>query len=130
MLTILNVIGTRPEAIKMAPVICQLERNGDRVRSVVCSTGQHRHMLDPVFKLFGIRADIELNVMQPDQTLSGLTGRLFDTLDPVVREVGLDTGAGRYDDGSRDITGSVLPPHSFRTRGGRVAHARPLPAVS
>src|SRR5687767_13513960 len=59
MLTVLTVIGTRPEAIKMAPVLAELGRYPDRVRSRVCSVGQHRHMLDQVLALFGIVPDFE-----------------------------------------------------------------------
>ena len=87
MLRILSIFGTRPEAIKMAPVIRELERHGDRIQSIVCSTGQHRHMLDQVYKLFDIVPDIILNLMQPNQTLADLTARLFDALNPVVEEV-------------------------------------------
>ena len=70
MLTVLSIVGTRPEAIKMAPVIRQLQSGADEARSVVCSTGQHRELLDQVFALFGIVPDIELRVMQPNQSLS------------------------------------------------------------
>src|SRR5262245_34314289 len=87
MLKVLNVIGTRPEAIKMAPVIKELGRHSDRVRSVVCSVGQHRQMLDQVLSLFQIKPDYELNLMQANQGLSKLTSRLFASLDDVVSEV-------------------------------------------
>lgn len=86
MITVLSVIGTRPEAIKMAPVLRELNRHSDRIRSIVCSTGQHHEILKQVFDLFQIRPDIDLKVMRPDQSLSGLTARLFDALDPIVRE--------------------------------------------
>lgn len=86
MLTVLSVFGTRPEAIKMAPVIRELGRHPDRVRSLVCVTGQHRHMLDQVLDVFRIEPDYDLDLMQPDQTLSGLTANLFRALDPVVKE--------------------------------------------
>ena len=69
----------------MAPVIRELRRHPDRVKSIVCSTGQHREMLRPVFQLFEIRPDIELDVMCSEQTLSGLTAKLLDALSPVVR---------------------------------------------
>jgi UDP-N-acetylglucosamine 2-epimerase (non-hydrolysing) len=82
---VLSIVGTRPEAIKMAPVIRALEGR-DGIESVVCSTGQHRQMLDQVFELFNIRPGIDLNVMQPNQTLAGVTGRLFEQLDRVVEE--------------------------------------------
>ena len=84
---VLSVFGTRPEAIKMAPVIRELERHTDRMQSVVCSTGQHRHMLDQVCELFSIVPDIDLNIMQANQTLSGLTARLINALDTTIREV-------------------------------------------
>jgi UDP-N-acetylglucosamine 2-epimerase len=87
MTTILSVIGTRPEAIKMAPVIQELARHRGRVHAPVCSTGQHREMLDGILELFGIRPDFALDVMRPDQTLPGLTAELFRALEPVLDEV-------------------------------------------
>jgi UDP-N-acetylglucosamine 2-epimerase (non-hydrolysing) len=87
MKTVLSVIGTRPEAIKMAPVILELTRHAQRARSVVCVTGQHREMLAQALALFEIRPDHDLALMQPDQSLAALTARLFASLDPVVREV-------------------------------------------
>lgn len=87
MLTVLSVLGTRPEAIKMAPVIKELSKCSDRVRSVICSVGQHREMLDQVLSLFQIKPDYDLNLMQPDQSLSQLTASLFTGLDTVVGEV-------------------------------------------
>ena len=86
MLTVLNVVGTRPEAIKMAPVIEELRRRADRVRSIVCVTGQHRGMLDQVLALFHIEPDFDLDVMRRNQSLAGLTASLFALLDPVVEE--------------------------------------------
>ena len=80
---ILSIIGTRPEAIKMAPVIKALERE-PQLKSVVCVTGQHRQMLDQVLALFGITPDIDLNLMQPNQRLALLTARLFTELDRVL----------------------------------------------
>jgi UDP-N-acetylglucosamine 2-epimerase (non-hydrolysing) len=86
MLTVLSVIGTRPEAIKMAPVIKELGRHGGRVRSVVCVTAQHREMLDQVLNLFSIRPDYDLNIMRPDQALTRLTADLLMGLESVVEE--------------------------------------------
>lgn len=86
MLKVLIVIGTRPEAIKMAPVLRELAKHPDAIQSIVCSTGQHRQMLDQVFELFAIRPDVDLNVMQPNQRLAQLTGRLFESLDRVMVE--------------------------------------------
>jgi UDP-N-acetylglucosamine 2-epimerase len=90
MLTVLSVIGTRPEAIKMAPVIKEFGKHSDRMRSVVCVTGQHRQMLDQVLSLFDIQPDHDLNIMQPDQALSQLTADLFESLDSVVKGVNPD----------------------------------------
>lgn len=87
MLTVLSVLGTRPEAIKMAPVIKELSKYSGRVRSVICSVGQHREMLDQVLNLFYIKPDYNLNLMRSNQSLSQLTARLFAGLDPVVGEV-------------------------------------------
>jgi UDP-N-acetylglucosamine 2-epimerase (non-hydrolysing) len=86
MVTILSVVGTRPEAIKMAPVLKQLAGHGAHVRSVLCSAGQHREMLQSVFDVFALRPDVHLAAMEPDQRLSGLAGRLFSGLDAVVRD--------------------------------------------
>jgi UDP-N-acetylglucosamine 2-epimerase (non-hydrolysing) len=83
---ILLLIGTRPEAVKMAPVILRLRRSA-RLRPVVCSTGQHKEMLDSALAEFGIRPDIELAVMRPEQTLNGLAGRLFLGLEGTLRDV-------------------------------------------
>ena len=75
-LKILTLIGTRPEAIKMAPVIKELEKYPDQISSYICATAQHRGLLDQVLDVFDIRPDIDLNLMQPDQTLSQLTANL------------------------------------------------------
>jgi UDP-N-acetylglucosamine 2-epimerase (non-hydrolysing) len=86
MKTILSVIGTRPEAIKMAPVLGELGKHAGGLRSLVCSTGQHREMLDQAFGLFGIRPDFELGLMRPDQGLAELTAGLLTGLDRVMAE--------------------------------------------
>ena len=86
MQTVLSVFGTRPEAIKMAPIVRELAQHPQQLRSVICSTGQHREMLDQVLHLFNITPDYDLKLMQPDQSLSQLTARLFEGLDRVVAE--------------------------------------------
>jgi UDP-N-acetylglucosamine 2-epimerase (non-hydrolysing) len=86
MLYVLSVIGTRPEAVKMAPVIKELSKHSDEIRTLVCVTAQHREMLDQVLTLFDLKPEYDLNVMQPDQALSQLTADLFVKLDPVVKE--------------------------------------------
>src|SRR6185312_4082777 len=87
MFTVLSVIGTRPEAIKMAPVIKELERYPATIRSVVCSTGQHREMLRQALDLFSIVPDYDLDVMRHNQGLAQLTAMLFSGLDDVLAEV-------------------------------------------
>jgi UDP-N-acetylglucosamine 2-epimerase (non-hydrolysing) len=83
---VLSVFGTRPEAIKMAPVVRALTaENG--IHSITCVTGQHRTMLDQVLSLFGIQPDHDLAVMEPNQTLNGLAGRIVSGLDAVLSEV-------------------------------------------
>jgi len=84
MIKVLSVFGTRPEAIKMAPVVKELERHPEQIASRVCVTAQHREMLDQVLNLFEIKPDYDLDLMIPGQTLSGLTARVFTELDAVV----------------------------------------------
>ena len=81
---VLSVLGTRPEAVKMAPVIQQLKAT-DGIQARVCVTAQHREMLDQVLELFDIRPDIDLNLMTPDQTLAELSAAICSSLDPVIR---------------------------------------------
>jgi UDP-N-acetylglucosamine 2-epimerase (non-hydrolysing) len=85
--TVLSVFGTRPEAIKMAPVIRELASHPNEVRSVVCVTAQHRQMLDQVLELFQIEPDYDLDLMTEQQSLTGLTARALASLDPVLDQV-------------------------------------------
>jgi UDP-N-acetylglucosamine 2-epimerase (non-hydrolysing) len=82
---VLSIFGTRPEAVKMAPVIQALACE-PAIDALVCVTAQHRQMLDQVLELFDIRPDMDLNLMRPDQSLAGLTAEIFTRLDPVLRE--------------------------------------------
>lgn len=88
-LRVLSIFGTRPEAIKMAPVVGRLEAQPG-VESRVCVTAQHRQMLDPLLGLFAIHPDFDLDLMQPDQSLVELTRAVLGGLDPVIREVNPD----------------------------------------
>lgn len=83
---VLSIFGTRPEAIKMAPLVKALEAEPD-LEPVVCVTGQHRAMLDQVLDLFDIRPEHDLDVMVPNQTLNGLSARMLGTLDDLLMEV-------------------------------------------
>jgi len=82
---VLSIFGTRPEAIKMAPVVRVLEQTPG-IESLVCVTAQHRQMLDQVLNLFRIIPDYDLNLMRPDQSLAQLTAAVFEDLDPVLAE--------------------------------------------
>jgi UDP-N-acetylglucosamine 2-epimerase (non-hydrolysing) len=85
-LKVLSIFGTRPEAVKMAPVVHRLVKTPG-VESLVCVTAQHREMLDQVLDLFDIEAHFDLDLMRPDQSLSELTAAVFTDLDPVFRKV-------------------------------------------
>jgi len=83
---LLTIIGTRPEAIKMAPVILEIQRASDRFHHMLVSTAQHREMLDQVLTVFGITPDVDLGLMQPNQSLADLTARALTTLTKVFVE--------------------------------------------
>ena len=83
---VLSIFGTRPEAIKMAPVVRALESTPGIVAQV-CITGQHQFMLQQVLDVFQIRAHHDLALMTSNQTLNGLSSKLFDFIDPVLEEV-------------------------------------------
>ena len=74
---IMLVFGTRPEAIKMAPLIKELQKYPDKFETIVCVTGQHRQMLDQVLQLFGIVPDYDLDIMKPGQDLYDITSRIL-----------------------------------------------------
>ena len=84
-LRVLSVFGTRPEAIKMAPIVRQLSAT-DAIESRVCVTAQHRQMLDQVLELFEIRPDYDLDLMRANQSLPELSAAIFSNLDPVFTD--------------------------------------------
>jgi UDP-N-acetylglucosamine 2-epimerase (non-hydrolysing) len=83
---VLSIFGTRPEAVKMAPVVRCLKRTKG-IESLVCVTAQHRQMLDQVLDLFEIQPDLDLNLMKTDQSLAQLTASIFTHLDPVLADM-------------------------------------------
>lgn len=87
MKTVLLVFGTRPEAIKMAPLVKTLQSRPDVFRTVVAVTGQHRQMLDQVLRIFDITPDYDLNIMQANQDLYDVTSRVLVGMRDVVRDV-------------------------------------------
>jgi UDP-N-acetylglucosamine 2-epimerase (non-hydrolysing) len=85
-LRVLSVFGTRPEAVKMAPVVKLLSKT-PQMESFVCVTAQHRQMLDQVLNLFGIKPDVDLDLMRPGQSLAEITASIFTHLDPVLSDL-------------------------------------------
>ncbi len=84
-LRVLSIFGTRPEAVKMAPVVKALAAENS-IESRICVTAQHREMLDQVLGLFSIHADIDLNLMRPNQSLAKLTASILTHLEPVLKD--------------------------------------------
>ena len=84
-LKVMSVFGTRPEAVKMAPLVLELQRRAD-LESVVCVTAQHREMLDSVLREFGISPEHDLNIMQSGQSLADITSRVLHGLGPVYEQ--------------------------------------------
>ena len=80
---ILTVFGTRPEAIKMCPLVLELKKHRD-IKTIVCLTGQHREMLDQVMKAFSVAADYDLNIMKDRQTLTGITTAVMEGMESVL----------------------------------------------
>lgn len=90
MKTILLIFGTRPEAIKMAPLVKEFQRYSDDYKTVVCVTGQHREMLDQVLQIFEIKPDYDLNIMKQGQDLYDVTARVLVGLRDVLKAVSPD----------------------------------------
>ncbi len=82
----LIVFGTRPEAIKLCPVILECQRRPETIAPIICSTGQHREMLAQVLGYFGVTPEIDLGLMTPGQTLTGLTAACLNAVDKVIVE--------------------------------------------
>ena len=82
---VLSVFGTRPEAIKMAPLMLELEKH-PQIKSMCCLTGQHRQMLDTVMEIFDLKADYDLDIMEKQQTLSTITTKTLLGMEQVLKE--------------------------------------------
>ncbi len=87
MKTIMLVFGTRPEAIKMAPLVKEFEKHDDKFKTIVCVTGQHREMLDQVLQIFDIKPDYDLNIMKQQQDLYDVTSRVLLGMRDILKEV-------------------------------------------
>lgn len=83
---VMTVFGTRPEAIKMAPLVKELKKR-DEIECIVCVTAQHREMLDQVLETFDIKPDFDLNIMKEGQTLSDITTRTIQGLENVIKKI-------------------------------------------
>lgn len=83
-LKVMSVFGTRPEAIKMAPLALELQRR-ESIESLICVTAQHREMLDSVMHCFGLNADADLNIMGKNQTLTDVTVKALKGLEAALR---------------------------------------------
>lgn len=86
MIKVMSIFGTRPEAIKMAPVIQEMEHHKSEIDSVICVTAQHREMLDSVLETFHITPDYDLNIMKRGQTLDSITGTILSGLNEILEQ--------------------------------------------
>ena len=77
MKNVMLVFGTRPEAIKMCPLVKEFQKRADEFKTIVCVTGQHREMLDQVLAIFDVRPDYDLNIMKQGQDLTDVTSRVL-----------------------------------------------------
>lgn len=84
---VMTIFGTRPEAIKMAPLVLELEKHPEHIDSIVTVTAQHRQMLDQVLEVFDVEPNFDLNIMKDRQTLTGVTVRALEGLDQIMKEV-------------------------------------------
>lgn len=84
---IMLVFGTRPEAIKMCPLVKELQKHPDTFETIVCVTGQHREMLDQVLRIFDVRPDFDLNIMKQGQDLTDVTARVLTGMRDVLSQV-------------------------------------------
>lgn len=85
MIKVMTIFGTRPEAIKMAPLVKELQKRKENIECIVCVTAQHREMLDQVLNTFEIKPDYDLNIMKNGQTLVDITTRVISDLDQVLK---------------------------------------------
>lgn len=83
MIKVMSVFGTRPEAVKMCPLVLELQRHSE-IESIVCLTGQHREMLDQVLRVFDIQTQYDLNIMRPGQTLTAITSSVLEGVGKVL----------------------------------------------
>jgi UDP-N-acetylglucosamine 2-epimerase (non-hydrolysing) len=115
---VLTVFGTRPEAVKLGPVVRELARHPDHILSRVCVTAQHRDMLDQVLDIFGIRPDYDLDVMQDNQTPTQVASAVLARLEPILRDERPDWVLVQGD--TTTVAGAALAAFYARSRVGHV----------
>jgi UDP-N-acetylglucosamine 2-epimerase (non-hydrolysing) len=120
---ILSVFGTRPEAVKMAPIVKLLAETAG-VESRVCVTAQHRQMLDQVLELFNIQPDYDLNLMRDNQSLAALSASIFTHLDPVLTDFKPDWVLAQGDTTTVAITSLLTYFHRIKFGHVEAAHPR------
>ena len=108
---VMLVFGTRPEAIKMAPLVKEFQKQKERIETGVCVTGQHREMLDQVLEIFDIKPDYDLNIMKQGQDLYDVTARVLTGI-----------GTWRYDYLNSRSVGNLLPTDTSGTCGSRFTY--------
>ena len=114
---ILLIFGTRPEAIKMAPLVKEFQKHPDAFDTKVCVTAQHREMLDQVLGFFDIKPDYDLDLMKPGQNLYGLTATIIESLKPILEEFSPDY-VFVHGDTTTTMAGSIASFYS----GAKVCH--------
>jgi len=114
---ILLIFGTRPEAIKMAPLVKEFQKHSDKFNIRVCVTAQHREMLDQVLDFFEIKPDYDLNLMKPGQNLYALTATIIESLKPILEEFEPDY-VFVHGDTTTTMAGSIASFYS----GSKVCH--------
>lgn len=117
-ISVLPIFGTRPEAIKMAPVVRELMKFPQRVKVHVCVTGQHRQMLDQVLQLFSITPEIDFNIMQANQTTNYVASQVFQNLDVLLEKLQPDWVLVQGD--TTTVMAAGIAAHNRRVRVGHV----------
>ena len=126
------VFGTRPEAIKMAPLVKELQKHPDTFETIVCVTGQHREMLDQVLTIFDIRPDYDLNIMKQGQDLYDVTARVLTGMRDVFAQCLPDVVLvhGDTTTSTAAALGCILQADSRGACRSRPAHTRHLQPVA
>ena len=121
------VFGTRPEAIKMAPLVKEFQKHTDSIKTITCVTGQHREMLDQVLQLFEIHPDYDLNIMKQEQDLYDITAKVMIGMRNVLTEAKPGVVfTWRYDHKHSGSVSCILSTNSSRTCRSRTSYIQYL----